>query len=119
MLEVLVDIVVPDEEGAGEEGEAFGAQAQVVALEEFDTPADFTDFGVFKVVSVSVDEFLRSNYEPEKLYFARPDDGKSFAGEVLRFAECQEWLGRLKAIENSDLSGKRRIIVGEPFSYRK
>jgi hypothetical protein len=65
-------------------------------------------------------ELLRSNYEPEKLLFVRPDDdGKSFAGEVLRFAECQEWLGRLKAIEHSNLSGESRIIVGEPFHIGK
>jgi hypothetical protein len=58
LFEVSVDIVVPDEKGAGKEGEIFGAQVEVVALEEFDALADLAYFGVFEVVSMSVCQLL-------------------------------------------------------------
>jgi len=51
------------------------------------------------------------------LLFIRPDDdGKSFAGEVLKFADYLEWFGSLKMVENSSVSGDSRIVVGEPFN---
>lgn len=67
-------------------------------------------------VVTTFEDFAQMQYEPGKMLFIRPDtDGKSFAGEVLRFAEYREWFERLMAVGNPGISGKTRIIVGEPF----
>jgi len=63
------------------------------------------------------EELMLADYDAEKMLFIRPDDdGKSFAGEVLRFGEYREWFERLIMIENSGISGKSKIVVGEPFN---
>jgi len=60
---------------------------------------------------------MKADYDTNKLIFIRPDDdGKSFAGEVLKYGEYQEWFERLKMIENSGISDNSKIIVGEPFN---
>ncbi|MBN9385453.1 MAG: ATP-grasp domain-containing protein [Chitinophagaceae bacterium] len=68
-------------------------------------------------VVTTFEELMQADYDPEKMLFIRPDDdGKSFAGEVLKFGEYREWFERLRMIENSGISGKIRIVVGEPFN---
>jgi len=70
----------------------------------------------YGAVVTTIEELMYTDYDPEKMLFIRPDDdGKSFAGEVLKFGEYREWFERLKTIENSAISGKSRIVVGEPF----
>lgn len=59
----------------------------------------------------------RDNYNPDKLLFVRPnDDSKSFAGEVKRFDEINEWYEKLKAVENTNLSLDSKIVVSEPYN---
>ena len=63
------------------------------------------------------DELMAADFDPEKLLFIRPDDdGKSFAGEVLTFAEFRKWFEGLRQVENADVSGASKIVVGEPFN---
>lgn len=63
------------------------------------------------------EELMTADYDFEKMLFIRPDDdGKSFAGEVLRYGEYREWFERLKRIENSGITTNSKIIVGEPFN---
>ncbi|MDO6429647.1 ATP-grasp domain-containing protein [Flavitalea sp. BT771] len=70
----------------------------------------------YGAIVTTFEELAQTEYDPERMLFIRPDDdGKSFAGEVLRFDEYHEWFERLKMIENAGISGKTRIIVGEPF----
>ncbi|MBI5373010.1 MAG: ATP-grasp domain-containing protein [Sphingobacteriales bacterium] len=55
-------------------------------------------------------------YSPDKLLFIRPnDDSKSFAGEVKRFDEIENWYNRLKVAENTNLSLESKIVVSEPY----
>jgi hypothetical protein len=70
----------------------------------------------YGAVVTTFEELIQTGHDPEKMLFIRPDDdSKSFAGEVLRFAEYREWFERLMVIENSGISGNTRIVVGEPF----
>ena len=56
-------------------------------------------------------------YAIDKLLFIRPnDDSKSFAGEVKRFDEIEEWFKKLKIVENTNLSLASKIIVSEPYN---
>ncbi len=56
-------------------------------------------------------------YSGDKLLFIRPDnDNKSFAGEVKRFEEVQNWFEQLKTIENADLTPQTKIVVSEPYN---
>ena len=65
----------------------------------------------------TVEDLMRSDYDPDQLLFIRPDDdGKSFAGEVIQFADCVDWFGRVKAVENSGISPESKIVVGEPYN---
>jgi hypothetical protein len=63
------------------------------------------------------EELMRLDYDTNRLIFNRSDDdGKSFAGEVLKYGEFREWFERLKMVGNSGISDKSKIIVGEPFN---
>ena len=58
-------------------------------------------------------------YEPGKPLFIRPnDDSKSFAGEVKRFGEIEEWYKKLVIAENTNLSSESKIVVSEPYSIQ-
>jgi hypothetical protein len=58
-------------------------------------------------------------YKPDNLLFIRPDDdSKSFAGEVKRFEEINEWYDKLKVTENTNLSLESKIIVSDPFNIQ-
>jgi len=65
----------------------------------------------------SFEGLMQADYDTNKLIFIRPDDdGKSFAGEVMKYGEYRDWFERLKMIGNSGISDKSKIIVGEPFN---
>jgi len=58
-----------------------------------------------------------TKFSDDKLLFIRPnDDSKSFAGEVKRFDEIKDWYIKLKAVANTNLSPKSKIIVSEPYN---
>ena len=62
-------------------------------------------------------ELINSKTEDEKLLFIRPnDDSKSFAGEVIQFADIKEWYDKLALIGNSDMESK--IVVSEPYNIQ-
>jgi hypothetical protein len=64
-------------------------------------------------------KLMQSGVEPGKLLFIRPDDdSKSFAGEVKKFSDIQDWYERLKMFENTNLSLNSKIVVSEPYQLR-
>jgi hypothetical protein len=70
----------------------------------------------YGAILTTYEELMQTEYDPEKMLFIRPDDdGKSFAGEVLKFGDFREWFEQLKMIENSGIARESRIVVGEPF----
>lgn len=59
-------------------------------------------------------ELINSNTENDKLLFIRPnDDSKSFAGDVIRFAEIKEWYDKLSSV--ADIG---KIVVSEPYNIQ-
>jgi hypothetical protein len=67
----------------------------------------------------SFNDFMAKEYDPDKLFFIRPDDdSKSFSGEVKKFVEIKEWYNRLKMFDNTSLSLDSKIIVSEPYHLR-
>jgi hypothetical protein len=71
----------------------------------------------YNAVVTTFEGLMQADYETSRLIFIRPDDdGKSFVGEVLKYGEFYEWFEKLKMVGNSSISGKSKIIVGEPFN---
>jgi len=62
----------------------------------------------------TLEAFCARDYAGDSHFFVRPtDDSKSFAGEVMRFAELVTWCRQLEG-EECDLSPDCPIVVAEP-----
>lgn len=66
-------------------------------------------------------EFIEKDYDPEELWFVRPnDDSKSFDGDVRRFGDVKEWFGRIKNMyDNVNLDENTIILAGPAYNIRK
>ena len=66
------------------------------------------------------DEFSLENHDDESLWFIRPDaDDKSFNGQMKTFKEIKDWFHSFQSFENVILTGKTKIVVGEPYNIKK
>lgn len=74
----------------------------------------------FEATVISFGELIQNGkYEPDKLLFIRPNnDDKSFAGEVRRFDEIEDWFEKLKVASNFSLSTESTIVVSEPYNIQ-
>ncbi|MGN6419968.1 MAG: ATP-grasp domain-containing protein [Pseudobacter sp.] len=73
----------------------------------------------FEASVTTFNQLIKKEYPADKLLFIRPDeDNKSFAGEVRRFDEIEEWYEQLKELESARLSSDTRIIVSEPYNLQ-
>ncbi|BBM83421.1 ATP-grasp domain-containing protein [Candidatus Uabimicrobium amorphum] len=67
----------------------------------------------------TLQNFSESSYPLDSKWFIRPNaDDKSFAGEVIRFADFKDWYQRL-ITQNVSLNVHSKILVAPPYNIKK